>query len=1299
MQQLESLLEAYSTLDAFLIDAPQTTTRPHNIPVGPKAFMRGVLVHTNELKVSLGANYFVDRSAPQAREIVQRRRAYVQECIDAQRAETANDSLRAAFAKDKDAALHRLVDPDGDEVNEEGLKFIDIREEVDDQGNALLDQKALAIASSDNTPLPSVDHKGKTPVSFDMPVSDTPIIVAQQRPSNPSKPSATTATADAESNLGSFEREFLQKLERMEREEEGGEGGGEESGSVVPAKLDDADLEAGVEANVDVDGDEVNEEGLKFVDIREDEHEEVPEAEEVAHGTTDTASSVDRDLTNLESKLGSFEREILEKLDRMEREESAFGGGGGGGDVVGVVQVGAGGGEKSADVKSDEMDEHQLPVFEILEELDANGTLVSMSADPVLPIPISSPQPPTPSRSLGTFENTLLARLDRLEMEECEDQGHDTESDRGEEEEDEYEKGLQEFSSGFREDDDDDDFNDGVVDLGGRRGGGKAGDGDDTETESEEGEGGSEDEEREVRRKRRAAAGGKGSSRDVGVLPVVGKGGVVGKSHIGGAEVKGKANGVVPLLPAINNPGDFYKRMKFVVDAAAAVAASEKESVKKDSPTGPDSVPPPTSIFLKDKITDRGVDSDDDDDVSSMGSQDLEDYLFGREIAKEYHERRQVLLAQQVKIVDKMGDDVKERLDIAEEDRTESVFRSQRLGFPSDSAELEIREYIENQKREEEMALHQAQQESLAQSTAAAAALASQSEPQRRTTPLPPAPLKSSLAYPEYTTLPAGEGHTKPRFKPVVKAKKSVSFSQECLDAEEEVPVVYDFQGVGVGGGRVPPKVKKAGVENGVGGAKGGKEAGVGVAVVGAKVKETVVEAVAPLVVGKEGDAAGAVKVSKFKEARRAVAAVVMEKGVQETVGPGVVAPVVGEREAMQPRVSKFKADRQGIVAEEVAVSEPVVSRDVPKVSQFKMDRQAVAASVPASVPGASEMPKVSKFKGARQAGASVAPGSANASESVVAAVTEDSQPRVSKFKADRQAAVAPAVPAVNASVETTREPPKVSKFKAARQAGAAVAPGSANASESVVAAVSEDSQPRVSKFKADRQAAVAPAVPVVNASVDATREPPKVSKFKAARQAGGAAAAATPGVAPVSASVAVSEDSQPKVSKFKAARQAGGIAAVAVAPVSANVTESAVAGDFAPSPLDKVYSRLREPPVAAEQQQQKQRVLSKHFDMSGKGGAMAEKVVSEQPIPPPPQVVERNRFAAGAGASVSVPSMEDDVFVRHRPVVDVVMERNAGVSAVVWQDDEEEEEEAIEEGAGEQKKSLFRMLREEFIE
>lgn len=49
--------------------------------------MPGEITHSNELTVLLGENWFADRSASQAREIMERRQAYLQEQIDSLKAD------------------------------------------------------------------------------------------------------------------------------------------------------------------------------------------------------------------------------------------------------------------------------------------------------------------------------------------------------------------------------------------------------------------------------------------------------------------------------------------------------------------------------------------------------------------------------------------------------------------------------------------------------------------------------------------------------------------------------------------------------------------------------------------------------------------------------------------------------------------------------------------------------------------------------------------------------------------------------------------------------------------------------------------------------------------------------------------------------------------------------------------------------------------------------------------------------------------------------------------------------------
>ncbi|GFR90160.1 unconventional prefoldin RPB5 interactor [Elysia marginata] len=63
----------YETLQERLRTLPNELTHDVMVPFGKLAFMPGKLVHTNEILVLLGDNWFVERSAKQAEDIAQRR--------------------------------------------------------------------------------------------------------------------------------------------------------------------------------------------------------------------------------------------------------------------------------------------------------------------------------------------------------------------------------------------------------------------------------------------------------------------------------------------------------------------------------------------------------------------------------------------------------------------------------------------------------------------------------------------------------------------------------------------------------------------------------------------------------------------------------------------------------------------------------------------------------------------------------------------------------------------------------------------------------------------------------------------------------------------------------------------------------------------------------------------------------------------------------------------------------------------------------------------------------------------------
>lgn len=87
LDDLEEKRANYKALSQKLFTLPQKLRHPGLIPVGPRLFMPGELVRTNELTVLLGASgeesYFAERSAFQAQGIVQRRLAHIDQRIRA----------------------------------------------------------------------------------------------------------------------------------------------------------------------------------------------------------------------------------------------------------------------------------------------------------------------------------------------------------------------------------------------------------------------------------------------------------------------------------------------------------------------------------------------------------------------------------------------------------------------------------------------------------------------------------------------------------------------------------------------------------------------------------------------------------------------------------------------------------------------------------------------------------------------------------------------------------------------------------------------------------------------------------------------------------------------------------------------------------------------------------------------------------------------------------------------------------------------------------------------------------------
>ncbi|CAO0795985.1 unnamed protein product [Mucor circinelloides] len=131
----------YDALENQLKTLPDNTTRSAMIPMGKLAFMPGKLIHTNEILVLLGDQYYAERSAKQAIEILGRRRQVVDENL--RLVEAQLNSFKAKKDSILDAGALSTSDP---QMNEEGLPIMEIREElppIDEKEEALKKKKLL----------------------------------------------------------------------------------------------------------------------------------------------------------------------------------------------------------------------------------------------------------------------------------------------------------------------------------------------------------------------------------------------------------------------------------------------------------------------------------------------------------------------------------------------------------------------------------------------------------------------------------------------------------------------------------------------------------------------------------------------------------------------------------------------------------------------------------------------------------------------------------------------------------------------------------------------------------------------------------------------------------------------------------------------------------------------------------------------------------------------------------------------------------------------------------------------------
>ena len=112
LQSLRSYRKEYEDLRSTLGELPKRTQHPIMVPLNSVAFMPGRLEHTNEVTVLLGDNYFAERSASQAQDILTRRIDSIDKLIEAQEAQIdalLDKKITAERLRDQLANLGRIV--------------------------------------------------------------------------------------------------------------------------------------------------------------------------------------------------------------------------------------------------------------------------------------------------------------------------------------------------------------------------------------------------------------------------------------------------------------------------------------------------------------------------------------------------------------------------------------------------------------------------------------------------------------------------------------------------------------------------------------------------------------------------------------------------------------------------------------------------------------------------------------------------------------------------------------------------------------------------------------------------------------------------------------------------------------------------------------------------------------------------------------------------------------------------------------------------------------------------------------
>ncbi|KAJ1921798.1 hypothetical protein H4219_000532 [Mycoemilia scoparia] len=127
IEQYTEYKKEYTNLSKSLKELPNEIEYDITVPIGSLAFMPGKLIHTNEILVLLGDNWFVERSGSQASEIAKRRAAYV-----TQKLEDLQEQLKMLKLKANPNKMFEYGAEKTNEVNDDGEPIFEIREKLED---------------------------------------------------------------------------------------------------------------------------------------------------------------------------------------------------------------------------------------------------------------------------------------------------------------------------------------------------------------------------------------------------------------------------------------------------------------------------------------------------------------------------------------------------------------------------------------------------------------------------------------------------------------------------------------------------------------------------------------------------------------------------------------------------------------------------------------------------------------------------------------------------------------------------------------------------------------------------------------------------------------------------------------------------------------------------------------------------------------------------------------------------------------------------------------------------------------